>query len=38
VRIGPIETVEELRVVQAKLREAEITATAVTPAEESPLP
>jgi len=33
VRIGPIATVEELRNVQSKLREAEITATAVTPAE-----
>ena len=32
VRIGPISTVEELRNVQSKLREAEITATAVTPA------
>jgi cell division protein FtsN len=38
VRIGPIQTVEELRVVQAKLREAEITATVVTPSEESTLP
>jgi cell division protein FtsN len=38
VRIGPIQTVEELRVVQAKLREAEITATAVTPSEDSTLP
>jgi cell division protein FtsN len=38
VRIGPIETVEELRVIQAKLREAEISAPAVTPAEEAPLP
>jgi len=38
VGTGPSETVEELRVVQAKLREAEITATAVTPAEESPRP
>lgn len=33
VRIGPIATVEELRNVQTRLREAEITATAVTPAE-----
>lgn len=33
VRIGPIATVEELRNVQSRLREAEITATAVTPAE-----
>jgi cell division protein FtsN len=33
VRIGPIATVEELRNVQSKLREAEISATAVTPAE-----
>lgn len=31
VRIGPIATVEELRVVQSKLLEAEISATAVTP-------
>jgi cell division protein FtsN len=38
VRIGPIATVEELRRVQSKLREAEITATAVTPMEEMPLP
>lgn len=38
VRIGPIATVEELRVVQSKLREADITATAVTPTEDSPLP
>jgi cell division protein FtsN len=33
VRIGPIATVEELQNVQSRLREAEITATAVTPAE-----
>ena len=33
VRIGPIATVEELRVIQSKLREAEISATAVTPDE-----
>jgi cell division protein FtsN len=33
VRIGPISTVEELQNVQSRLREAEITATAVTPAE-----
>jgi cell division protein FtsN len=33
VRIGPIATVEELRNVQSRLSEAEITATAVTPAE-----
>jgi cell division protein FtsN len=38
VRIGPIATVEDLRGIQTKLREAEIAATAVTPAEESPLP
>jgi cell division protein FtsN len=38
VRIGPIATVEELRVVQAKLREADITATAVTPTEDSTRP
>lgn len=38
VRIGPIATVEELRGIQTKLREAEIAATAVTPVEESPLP
>ena len=31
VRIGPIATVEELQVIQSKLREAEISATAVTP-------
>jgi cell division protein FtsN len=31
VRIGPIATVDELRGVQSKLREAEISATAVTP-------
>jgi cell division protein FtsN len=37
VRIGPIATVEELRVIQSKLREAEIAATAVTP-DESQLP
>lgn len=37
VRIGPIATVEELRVVQSKLHEAEISATAVTP-DESQLP
>jgi cell division protein FtsN len=33
VRIGPISTVEELRNVQSRLREAEITAAAVAPAE-----
>jgi cell division septation protein DedD len=38
VRIGPIETVEELEAVRSKLLEAEITATAVTPVEETPLP
>ncbi|MCE3285173.1 MAG: hypothetical protein K0R70_1429 [Steroidobacteraceae bacterium] len=38
VRIGPIETVEELHDVQSKLREAEIAATAVTPIDEVPLP
>jgi cell division protein FtsN len=38
VRIGPIETVEELRVIQAKLREAEISAPAVAPLEDAPLP
>lgn len=38
VRIGPIATVEELRVVQSKLNEAEITATSVTSPEEVPLP
>ncbi len=37
VRIGPIATVEDLRVIQSKLREAEISATAVTP-DESRLP
>ena len=37
VRIGPIATVEELRGIQTKLREAEISATAVTP-DESQLP
>jgi cell division protein FtsN len=38
VRIGPIATAEELKVVQAKLREAEISASAVTPMDEPPLP
>ena len=38
VRIGPIETVEELHTVQSKLQEAEISATPVTPVEEAPLP
>lgn len=38
VRIGPIATVEELRVIQSKLREAEISAPAVAPVEEAPLP
>lgn len=38
VRIGPIATVEELREVQAKLREAEVTATPVTRMDEPPLP
>lgn len=38
VRIGPIATVEELRDIQAKLREAEISAPAVAPVEEIPLP
>jgi cell division protein FtsN len=38
VRIGPISTADELHVVQSKLREAEITATAVTPIEEAALP
>jgi cell division protein FtsN len=38
VRIGPIATVEELRNVQSKLREAEIPATPVTSVEEVPLP
>ena len=37
VRIGPIATVEDLRVIQSKLREAEISATADTP-DESQLP
>jgi len=37
VRIGPIATVEELRVIKSKLHEAEISATAVTP-DESQLP
>jgi cell division protein FtsN len=37
VRIGPIATVEDLRVIQSKLREAEISATAVTP-DDSQLP
>jgi len=31
VRIGPIATVDELQGIQSKLREAEISATAVTP-------
>jgi len=38
VRIGPIETVEDLRVIQAKLREAEISAPAVAPVKDAPLP
>jgi cell division protein FtsN len=38
VRIGPIATAEELHVVQSKLREAEITATAVTPMDDAPRP
>lgn len=38
VRIGPIATVEELRDVQSKLREAEITVTPVTRMDEAPLP
>ncbi|MGI9245741.1 MAG: SPOR domain-containing protein [Steroidobacteraceae bacterium] len=38
VRIGPIATVEDLRNVQAKLREADITAAPVTSQEEAPLP
>ena len=38
VRIGPIETVEELDAVRSKLLEADITATAVAPIEEAPLP
>jgi cell division protein FtsN len=38
VRIGPIATVEELRVIQGKLREAEISAPAVAPVEDAPLP
>lgn len=38
VRIGPIATVEELREVQSKLREAEVTATLVTRMDEAPMP
>ena len=38
VRIGPIETVEELQSVRAKLLEAEIDVAAVAPIEEAPLP
>ena len=38
VRIGPVATVEELRGVQAKLREAEINASSVTTGDEVPLP
>jgi cell division protein FtsN len=38
VRIGPIETVEELDAVRSKLLEAEIDAAAVAPIEEAPLP
>jgi cell division protein FtsN len=38
VRIGPIATVEELRGIQAKLREAEINAPAVAQTDEVPLP
>jgi cell division protein FtsN len=38
VRIGPIATVRELEAIRAKLAEAEIEATPVTPAEEAPPP
>jgi cell division protein FtsN len=38
VRIGPIETVEELESVRTKLLEAEIDVAAVAPIEEAPLP
>lgn len=38
VRIGPIETVEQLESVRAKLLEAEIDVAAVAPIEEAPLP
>ena len=38
VRIGPIETVEELESVRSKLLEAEIDVAAVAPIEEAPLP
>ncbi len=38
VRIGPIATVEALQDIESRLQEAEITATAVTPREEVPLP
>ena len=38
VRIGPIETVEQLESVRSKLLEAEIDVAAVTPVEEAPLP
>jgi cell division protein FtsN len=38
VRIGPIATVEDLHIVQAKLREAEISASIVTSGDAVPLP
>ena len=38
VRIGPIETVQELEAVRAKLAEAEIEATPVTPTIQEPPP
>jgi cell division protein FtsN len=39
VRIGPVQSVEQMRDIQAKLREAEISATPVaTGADEVPLP
>jgi cell division protein FtsN len=38
VRIGPIATVQELEAIRAKLAEAEVEATPVTPSVESPPP
>jgi len=38
VRIGPIATVQELDAVRAKLAEAEVEATPVTPSVEAPPP
>ena len=38
VRIGPIATVQELEAIRAKLAEAEVEATPVTPSVEAPPP